>query len=137
MDVAIDQDFPSRTLLKLARAASKHALTAYGLHQTPETVALVHLCESVRYFYHGNMLWDQEQYGASLYTFNNYVHAIATDTWPHIKEELDRVPILLNERTAVNNSVYYDLEVDPGLDTPVTLLNNSTDDTPVESLPTE
>lgn len=91
------------------------------------------LAEIMRYYFSSDILWNAEQYGASIHRLKTWVHGQHVDDSlvPRLASELTKVPDLLQERCQTNNGAYFDV-VKPGLDLPPpeTLIHMGSTDMP-------
>lgn len=123
VSVGIDKNLPNTTLYTVAQRAVQAA--AESISFWPDVRDnLLPLCETLRYYYSANILWEQGEYGQSIHTMQHWLptkpDASIYDT---VNTELEKIDFLLEERLRTNNGAYFDTVKEPTpLPTPFELI---------------
>lgn len=92
------------------------------------------LAEIMRYYFSSDILWNAEQFGASIHRLKTWVHGqqqVDASLVPIFLCELEKVPDLLNERRQTNDAAYFDVvKAGPPLPSPETLIRIESIDMP-------
>tara|TARA_B110001450_G_scaffold144478_2_gene135124 strand:- start:8350 stop:9258 length:909 start_codon:yes stop_codon:yes gene_type:complete len=126
VSVGIEKNLPNKTLYTVAQRAVNSA--AESIAHWPKT-ELLPLCETLRYYFSANLLWENAQYGASIHTMQTWLtHKLRPSAFDSINTELEKIDFLLEERQRTNEGAYFDAISEPTpLPTPVELLNSKED----------
>ena len=103
--VGIGKNSSDKTLYILTQRATKCAALEQVYY--PSDPSLLHICETLRYFYSSNIQWNKEEYGASIDTLQRWVRPKHTK-FQIINEEFDKLELLLAERKMTNNNIYFE-----------------------------
>jgi hypothetical protein len=103
--VGIGKNSSDKTLYTLAQRATKCAALEQVYY--PSDTSLLHICETLRYFYSSNIQWTKEEYGASIDTLQRWVRA-KHSKFQIINEEFDKLELLLSERKMSNDNIYFE-----------------------------
>lgn len=108
LSVGIQKNSSSSACFTVSQRAVKHA--ALAVAHWPQMETALPLAEAMRYLFSADILWNQEQYGASIHRLESWLNASAdTGHFNVLKEELEKVPFLLRERQQTNNTAYFDV----------------------------
>ncbi len=104
------QGSTDKTLYVLSQRALHYSALSYMQWKDPQTEMLLKMSDAFRYMYSANILWNNGQYGSSIYRLQHWLKGqkIETDTFDNFKEELEKIPFLLQERKHVNDSAYFE-----------------------------
>jgi len=139
------QGTSDKTLYVLSQRALHYSALSYMEWKDPHTEILLKMSDAFRYMYSANILWNNGQYGSSIYRLQRWLKGqkIETDIFNNFKEELEKIPFLLRERKYVNDSAYFEpikptTEL-PNLKSVIHTKNIKHPDTPIlnEDLPQE
>jgi len=99
-----------KTLYILSQRALHHSALSYMKWKDSYTEMLLKVSDAFRYLYSANILWNNAQYGGSIYTVQHWLkdQEIETDIFDNFKQEFEKIPFLLQERIRVNNSAYFE-----------------------------
>ena len=131
LSLGIHNQTSSAAMYIVAQRAVCDAATAIA-HWPIET-SLLPLAETMRYYYSSDILWNKEQYGASIHTLETWLAQPLPNTgmFDVIREEMEKIPLLLRERHQSNNGAYFDVvKAGPPLPTPQELTYMATSDAP-------
>ena len=108
-----------KTLYTLAQRALSHSAQSYMYWKDPHTEMLLKLSDAFRYMYSANILWNNAQYGSSIYRLQHWLKGqkIETGAFENFKREFEKIPFLLQERIHINNSAYFE-PIEPAADLP-------------------
>ena len=129
--VGLDRDTSSNVLYIVSQRALRsfsNAVADWTYVQVP-----LQLAECMRYYFSSNILWNAEQYGASIFRLQTWVHEQNVDASyvPRLAQELNTVSQLLDERKQTNNGAYFDVIKDSlPLPPPETLIHMESSDMP-------
>lgn len=123
--VGIEKQLPNSTLYTVAQRAVTSATRSIAAWPDARQNILP-LCETLRYYFSSNVLWEQEQYGASIYTMQQWLsNKTDTSAFDSIDTELDKIDFLLAERQRLNNGAYFDTVAEQlPLPSPIELLSS-------------
>lgn len=109
LSVGLQKDSPSKVLYTIAQRAAAEATKA--IVKWPENNSTLEMCEAIRYYLSSHILWEREEYGASIHRLESWLTDLNVNTFGFkaIQEELAKVPFLLQERQQVNNGAYFDV----------------------------
>jgi hypothetical protein len=126
VSVGIAKNLPAKTLYTVAQRAVQSAAESIGFW-TDVQPNILPLCETLRYYYSANILWDNAQYGSCIYTMQRWLTNPPTNSaFDNVNTELDKIEFLLKERERTNNGAYFDTVVAPTpLPTPLELLGTT------------
>ena len=129
LDVGISKCISPTVLFTVSQRAIRHAMQSLDAWPTDESLAALHVAESMRYLYSSNILWTEEKYGHSIYRMQRWLgHKLNGEPYTHIQQQLESVPFLLDERLRDNQTVYFHKVVaSTPLAEPVDLMYNTTD----------
>lgn len=112
LSVGIDQTLPNTTLYTVAQRAVQSAAESIASWPGVQPT-LLPLCETLRYYYSANILWERGEYGPSIYTMQLWCYQQEEHRFDTIHTELDKITFLLAERQRTNNGAYFDAVVAP------------------------
>tara|TARA_Y100001954_G_scaffold239073_1_gene310772 strand:+ start:7155 stop:8147 length:993 start_codon:yes stop_codon:yes gene_type:complete len=131
LSLGIQNQTSSNAMYIVAQRAVRDAAAAI-MHWPMETSTLP-LAETMRYYYSSDILWNKEQYGASIHTLETWLTQTNSNVGQFhiIAEEMEKIPLLLRERHQSNNGAYFDIVKEgPALPTPQELIHMATSDVP-------
>jgi len=136
--VGLDRGTASGALYTVSQRAMTAAIAQLATWSSEDT--LLPIAESMRYYHSADMLWNNGQYGASIHRLTAWLTPTQIDatSFPAIRDELDKVPLLLHERTQTNNGAYFDIvEAAAPLPGPKELMCTTSSDIPHPAMNTE
>lgn len=109
LSVGLQKDSPVRALYTVAQRAAAEATKA--IVKWPANDTTLQMCEAIRYYLSSHILWENEDYGASIHRLSTWLTNLDVDTlgFKAIEQELAKIPFLLRERQQVNNGAYFDI----------------------------
>lgn len=108
--VGISKSTNSTVMSTVATRALTSSSLSWMHWKTPEAERVIKLADGLRYLYSSNTLWDDAHYGASIFRLQNWLSDIEIDTgsFQLLKEEFEKIPLLLQERINTNNGAYFE-----------------------------
>ena len=131
LSLGIQNQTSSNAMYIVAQRAVRDA--AIALTYWPIEMSTLEIAETMRYYYSSDILWNKEQYGASIHTLETWLMQNKIDArhFSVIDEEIQKIPLLLKERQQSNNGAYFDIvKAGPLLPTPQELIHTATSDVP-------
>lgn len=126
VSVGIAKNLTNGTLYTITQRAVKSAAESIAFWPDVQPNILP-LCETLRYYYSSNILWDNSQYGSSIYIMQHWLsHKQDNSAFDILNTELDKCDFLLKERERTNNGAYFDTIAPPTpLPTPFELVGTT------------
>jgi len=107
--VGIQQNTTASAMFKVAQRALKSSLLSWAHWKTPQSEKSIHMADKLCYLYSSHVLWDETKYGASIFRMQKWLgNRVDTGSFHLIKEEFEKIPLLLQERIHTNNGAYFD-----------------------------
>ena len=106
--VALENDSNSKTLLTLSERAFKSASKAYVNWKENDSEHLIKIADGLRHLFNSHVNWENNNYGASIYTLQTYFSEPMPNTFKRLNEEFEKIPFLLQERISTNDGAYFD-----------------------------
>lgn len=129
LSVGIDRASGAATCFTVAQRAVKHAAAAVAAWPHNDAQLTLPLAETMRYVYSSTLHWNAHQYGTSIHTLKHWVRPdMDTGPFSRLAEELETVPLLLQERQHTNDGAYFD-KIEPGVElvSPMELIHMKAD----------
>lgn len=108
--IGIKQLTTANPMLTISTRALSSAMLSLAYWKNKDAETVVKIADGLRYLYHSHCLWNAAKYGNSIFTLQNWLQCnhIETGSFALLKEEFEKVPLLLSERIHTNNGAYFD-----------------------------
>jgi hypothetical protein len=125
LSTGIQKQMKSKSLFTVTQRALRNFTRSLATWPSKQAQDLMNVSEALRYYYSSDILWSSERYGESIYRLEQWLsHGLEFGPFEILKDELAKVPLLLEERHTTNNGAYFEfVKSATPLCSPVELIN--------------
>lgn len=125
LSTGIQKQMKSKALFTVTQRALRNFTRSLATWPSKQAQDLMNVSEVLRYYFSSDILWTSERYGESIRRLERWLpQQLEFGPFGILKDEWNKVPLLLKERHATNNGAYFDTikDAEP-LCSPVELIN--------------
>ena len=108
--VGINNSTTSKALSTVASRALKSAAYSWMHWKNSMADSCIKMADALNYLYSSDVLWNNGKYGNSIYILQHWLRPVYVETGSFhiIREEFQKIPMLLQERIHTNSGAYFD-----------------------------